>query len=142
MSVSVFVNEADEITIPLFIAASKANPSVVFADSDKTTLLKDCGDEIDPDAVDSHQIIFRTPSYADANRIIDSGIRMDDATFKINPSQMRLERICTLIKSWTFKGADGKEIKPSRENVKKLHPVVALVLGAELEIKLREINAL
>ena len=42
----------------------------------------------------------------------------------------------------TFKGADGTPVKTTRENIKKLHPAVANVLGMELENKLRAVNAI
>ena len=142
MSVEIFVNSEENITVVLYLVASKNDPSIVFTDTDKDVLVKDCADEIDPASVEQHQIIFRRPCYADSNRILDSGIKMDEDSFRINPSMMRLERICTLIRSWTFKGADGTPVKTTRENIKKLHPAVANVLGMELENKLRAVNAI
>lgn len=139
MPISLFINESDEIVVVFYIAESIKTPGFVFADTDKNTLIRIGGDEIDPTAIESHQASFRTPSFGDTNRIMDSGVKMSESEmFTVSPNQIRLERICTLIKSWSFKDGSGGEVRPTRENVKKLHPVVALTLGMALEGQLRE----
>lgn len=140
MSVSLFVDDKEEIVVTVFVAQNKNNPKVLYADPEKEGLLEVAGDNVDLDDVEEHKVTFRLPSFGDSGRIFDAGILMDDDNFRVNPNSMRLERICTLLTDWTFTGPDGKKMATTRTNVQKLHPLIAMAIGVELETKLKEVN--
>jgi hypothetical protein len=137
MTVSLFINDSEEITVLLFVAPAKKG-NFVFCDIDKEMLVKTGAEDIDAEKIEQHQVTFRMPSYGDNNRILDSGVRLTEDSLNVSPHQIRLERICTLIKDWTFKDAKGDAVRVTRDAVKKLHPTVALTLGIALENDLRE----
>jgi len=140
MPASIFIDDNDEnsvITVIVFIANGKKG--FVYCDIDHSKLLKMAGDDVTESDIEQHQVLFKQPSYGDTSRIFSSGIRMGaDEEINISPSQIRQERLCVLLKSWTFKNSAGKDMAATKDNVKKLHPAIAMILGIALEKELSE----
>ena len=138
MPVDLFVDNSEEIDVKIFVAPSKSR-KYIYADIDVAKLKETGKDDIDEANIEEHHVFFRSPSYGDTNKILDAAVSMRaDNSVEISPSEMRLERIATLILRWTFKGKDGKPTKPTRENIRSLHNVVASIIALDLEFQLQE----
>jgi hypothetical protein len=138
MPLDLFVDDTtEEIEVTIFIGASKSR-KFMYADIDEAKVKEVAGDDLLENSIEKHSVFFRTPSFGDAGKILDSAVTLNkDNNIQISPSELRFERIATLILRWTLK-AGGNDIKPNRENIKKLHPVVATVIGLDLEYQLQQ----
>jgi hypothetical protein len=134
MPVSAFTNESDEIVLKL--AIGEVDQTIV-CDTDKSALLK-IHPKLKEEDIEEATATFRMPTYGDMNRIFDASVKVDDLALSVSPAQIRFERLCVLSKSWSFKDAKGEKTKPSRENVRKLHPIIATYLGLYLEEQLKK----
>ena len=130
MSIPIFVDKNAEIEISFAIGTSKTKYNFLYCDVNKEELKKVAEDDLNE--IEEHKAWFREPNFEDANRIFDKSIDIKDAAFKVNFGDMRLERIVTLIKRWTL----GESV--SDKNVKDLHPLVAAVIGHQLDLALTE----
>lgn len=137
MPVDLFVDNSEEIDVKLYVAPSKTR-KYIYADIELDKLKEVAKDDIDEAAIEEHHFWFRSPSFGDSNKILDAAVRMKADSVEFSPSELRLERIATLALRWTFKGKDGKDTKPTRENIRNLHPVVATIAGLDLEFQLQQ----
>jgi len=131
---NLFVNSNDEFSVKIVIGSSKTKPNYIYCDVDEKNL-KDAGGDDLADDFKEYTVWFRVPSYSDINRIVDSAIVADTQNIRINAAEMRESRMCTLIKRWNL---NGEETAATKEEVLKLHPLVAAVISFGMDIELRE----
>jgi adenylate kinase family enzyme len=133
---NIFISADDEFEVKLAVAQAKDDSHQIVADLSGETIKETYKDAIDETTIEEHSIWFRYPSFEDQSKIIDSAVKIENDSYQINPQALRYKRITQLIKRWTFKGRDGKPTNPSAEMVKKLHPVIAMFIGMQLEAEM------
>lgn len=83
------------------------------------------------------EAFFREPNFKDSSELADLAMVMNgDGTVSIGFNQVKMERVCILLKSWNLKGTDGKDLPCSREMVYRLNPTIAFYLASLLEKEL------
>lgn len=130
---NVFVNPDDEIEVRIVVSTSKTNPHLIYADVDEKIL-----QEIHPDdlgEINTYTVWFKVPNYSDMASIVDNGVEISETEARVNPAKMRLGRLCRLIKRWDLTGTNTPA---TTDDIKKLQPVVANVIGYQLDKILTE----
>lgn len=135
----IFVNKDDEVKVNLSMGVSKDNPKIVYADIELAEL-KNVYPDLDLDSIQEHSFVFRLPTYGDNGEITSKAIELGEDGLRLNLAALRINRIVTLLKSWTLIDEQGKPVKISAENIKNLHPNIANMLGMGLELKLTELK--
>jgi hypothetical protein len=130
---NIFINTEDEFCIKLVIGSAKDDPNQVFVDIDAAAMKELYKDALDPDSVEEHVVWFRYPTFNDHTNIIDASVKIENEMYQVNPSALRFKRISQLVKRWTFKGPNGQAVAANADAVKRLHPLIASVLGSQLE---------
>ena len=130
---NIFINSDDEFEVKIAIGSAKDDPRQILADISADKLREIYGDGLDPDSIEEHSVWFRYPDFNDQTKIIDGAIRIENDMYQVNPQALRYKRITQLAKRWTFKGKDGKDTIPNENTVKKLHPLIAQIIGVVLE---------
>jgi len=130
---NLFVNDTDEIKIELTVA--RDNKGRIYANQsaeELEELLKDVDHKSELISV-----VFKRPCYEDIVNLSNQNFLSENGLV-INPIAERKRKMVTLIKSWTIKGADGKEVQPTPEAIGKLEPVIAdtiaILLNAEIGV--------
>lgn len=135
-----FVDSNDTVEIELFMSQNKKGS--LFCETSLEDLKEMLKEEYNEEEVETHSVIFKQPTYSEMNKINDSGVRLSETNMRISPHQIRYERVCVLLKSWSFKDESGNIVPATRESIKQLHPAIADTLGLELEMRLRDMNVL
>jgi hypothetical protein len=131
---NLFINPEEEFVIRFSVATDKYN--TIFCDLTKESLiesLKHMGKEISDFTIEEYKAVFRKPSFGDSMDLYNDIFNVNDkfgVTF--NPIVARYNKIMALIKSWNLK---GKEEKPSEEDVRQLHPVIANAIGIQIDLE-------
>ena len=129
---SLFIDVDEEITIKIFVG--KTANGLLVADAD-LLVLKEGDNPISGD-VEEYEVICRQPNFKDSVEISSSLFNYStDEGVGFNPLSARYEKMVKLIKSWSLKGKDGKEMGVSDENIAKLHPVIATAIGTQLDLQ-------
>ena len=130
--INLFVQENDEIKIKFAVAVSKDSGSlyVDISRSDLETMVKDFECEIE-----DHFVIFKKPSFKDMVEM-SKGFSSDGVEVKIDVMKGKMQRLLTLLKSWSVRDAQGNIIIPSEGIIEKLHPIVAEFLVDQLDLEL------
>jgi hypothetical protein len=130
---NLFVKEDDEFEVRFTVAIDK--DGTIFCDLNEESLresvegladLKEC-------EVKSYKAVFKKPSFGDTVELYQSVFdttEMGNMTF--NPILARYKKISELIKSWDL---TGEEKKPTPQEIKKLHPVVANAIGIQVDLE-------
>ena len=130
----IFVNPDDEIIVRIVVARNKHG--AIFTEN-SMSLLKETyqEDEIDESTIEEFEAVFRQPSFKDAVELSTefSLSTTNEASVDFNPVDARFRKMSKLLKSWTFKEEDGTAVPPTEENVAKLHPTIATVIGNTLD---------
>lgn len=128
------ITENDKINIKVALAQDKDGK--LLCDVNKDMLLKTYGDIVQDETVEEHVVTFRRPTFKD-NVDISSGVDLSgtegDFRVRFNPLSLRYARFTSLIQSWTFKDEEGKDLPAIEENIKQLDPVVANIIGIQLD---------
>lgn len=133
---SLLIDENDEIVVHFVIAWSKDGRNV-RAEVTRDDLQALYGDTIDDSTIQEHTATFRRPSFGDTVRMSQNvyatsdGLRVD-----FNPYVMRMGRLSSLIKSWTLADGEGNPIPATPESVAKVDPVVAQIIGIQLDAEI------
>ena len=126
------VSPNDEIKIQFALAIRKDGQ--VVGDISADMLKESFGDTVDPETIESHEAVFRRPNFADT---VDMGNQVntsDGIRFEVNPSAMRMARMCKLLKNWTLtEGEERKPVPPTAESIMSLEPVIAHIIGVQLD---------
>lgn len=93
---------------------------------------------IDESKAKSYEVFFRYPTYKDNLVFLDSGVKFDDnGILSFVSNQSRYTRFVTLLKRWTFKDEEGKDVAATAENAERLDPTLSAVIVSELEKALK-----
>jgi len=127
MPLELFVKSDDTFVVNFAVCADKKNPYTLYADVSVEKLIEMYGEEANVDTIESHSATFRRPSFSDMSKLYDEAFSWDGTQVKTNASSMRLGKMILLLKSWTLKNP------ATEQEVRQLNPVIALVLGSELD---------
>ncbi len=130
---NLFVNENDEFIVSFTVATDKEG--TIYCDIDKQSLvanLEGFKRDISEYEFCDYKAIFRKPSFGDTMTLYDSIFSTDGLNVNFNPVMARYRKIAALIKSWNLK---GKDEKPTEEDIQKLHPVIANVIGGMIDLE-------
>jgi hypothetical protein len=131
---NLFISESDEFKINFSVATGKDNS--IFCDLDRSSLilsLESTGRIISNFEIEDYYATFKKPSFGNMINIYSSIFSVGGAEggVNFNPTATRFNKIIFLIKSWNLK---GKEEKPTEEDIKNLNPLIANIIGGELDI--------
>ncbi len=125
---NLFISPDDEFIIKFCVAIDKDD--TIFCDLEKKSLISllgSMGREVSDFSIEEYSATFKKPSFGDTMELYNSIISVNEDTgVNFNPVIARYNKIVALIKSWDLK---GEVTKPSEEEIRQLHPVVANVVG-------------
>lgn len=130
---NLFIEDNDEICINLFVGTYK--DGTIFCEKNEEMLLKSMSGLVDPVdcMIESYEIKFKKPSFGDSINLY--GVIFGDKSSSFNPVAARFNIMVELAKEWNL--TDNKEfVKPTEEQIKKLHPVIASFIGIQLDAEI------
>ena len=133
---NLLISPEDTITIPVILAELK-NGSLV-ADESVDVLKEIYEGDLIVDSCEPHEVVFRRPAFGDTVDMVGKVTTHDGVNMDFNPYAIRFERMCKLLKSWTFKAKD-KPIPATTASLAQLHPLVANYIGARLDAEIGSI---
>jgi hypothetical protein len=110
----------------------------LVAESTQEQLNTVYGDTIDSATIEKHEAVFRRPSFGDSIKLTGD-VSLNSTSFNFNPFAIRLARMTTLIKRWTFFDEYGKMKDITPESISKLNPIIANIISSQLEDELGNI---
>ena len=126
---NLFVNEKDEFTVRFTVATDEKG--TIFCDLNKKSLIESFEEKIKEMEIKDYEVVFRKPSFGDSVELYDSIFSLKNgADLNFNPVLARYNKIIALVKSWNLQG-DMSE--PTEEEIRKLHPTIATVIGIQLD---------
>ena len=125
---NLFISPDDEFIVKFCVAADKDD--TIFCDLEKKSLissLESMGREVSDFSIEEYNATFKKPSFGDTSSLYDSifSVNNEDG-ISFNPIIARYNKIVALIKSWDLTGEDKK---PTEEDIRSLHPVIANAIG-------------
>ncbi len=131
---NLFIEEDDVIEIKFSVATD--GEGAVFCDLSNEGLVKGL-EAINVDLseyeIKDYVANFKKPSFGDTMGLYDSVFTTSDGqNISFNPISARFRKITLLIKDWNL---TGDVTKPTEKEIKRLHPVVASVVGAQLDVE-------
>jgi len=82
----------------------------------------------------SYSATFKRPSFGDTIGLYDDIFKTKDGSYvDFNPLAARYQKISLLIKDWDLEDTEGNKVEANAKNVKNLHPMIANVLGIQLD---------
>lgn len=126
-----FVKPEDEFDISIVVGSSKTKKEHIYCNTDEASLKEVAGEDLD--TYKTYKIVFRYPTYGDSIKIVDAAVSLSVDSVNLAPGELRMERISTLIKSWNL-----AEKAPDRTQIESLNPLVANVIGFQLDEALKE----
>ena len=125
---NLFIQENEEFTIRFTVATDKKG--TIFCDMNKGSL-KESIQGVEDMEVQDYKAIFKRPSFGDSLELYNSIFSVNDETgVNFNPLLARYNKIVSLIKSWNLK---GEEEKPTVEDIRSLHPIIATAIGIQID---------
>ena len=127
---NLFISESDEFKIQICVGTGKNGE--IYCDTTKDLLVKSVLEFMDISKYEfkDYEIVFRKPSFSDMTILYDQIFSMSVGnSISFNPQMALYKKIILLIKRWNLK---GKEEKPTEEDIKNLNPLIANIIGAEL----------
>ncbi len=131
---NLFIEEDDVIQIKFSVATD--SDGVVFCDLSNEGLAKGLeaiNAELSEYEIKDYVANFKKPSFGDTMGLYDSVFTtVDGQNVSFNPISARFRKITLLIKDWNL---TGEVVKPTEKEIRRLHPVVAAVIGAQLDVE-------
>ena len=129
---NLFVNDNDEFIVEFAVATDEYG--TIFCDLKKDSLVELLRDlEKEDYEIQEYKAIFKKPSFGDTINLYGSVFNITtDAGINMNPVLVRYNKIIALVKSWNLK---GKEEKPTEEEIRSLHPVIANAIGIQIDLE-------
>ena len=133
-----FIDKEDTITIS-FVLTKDSKGALIAYDSKK--ILEEEYEDVDPEdfydksCVEEYTVVFKRPSFGDTVQMGQSINMSDLSSVNFDPWTLRFQRMKHLLKSWNLKDNDGKPMSANAENLSKLHPTVANIIGTQLDIE-------
>ncbi len=128
------ISPDDRITVKFAIGLLKDGQMV--GDTNEEMLARTFEEELEMDTVESHEASFRRPTFGDLVEISGKVSTVDGTGFDFNPLAIRLTRMKSLLKSWTLEDEDDGPIPANAESVNNLEPLVANIIGMQLDTAL------
>lgn len=129
---NLFINPNDEFIIKFSVAIDKDD--TIFCDLLRENLisrLEAMDRKVDDFTIEDYSAVFKKPSFGDSTTLYSEILSLSDSGMQFNPVKARYNKMTALIKSWDLK---GEENKPTEEEIKKLHPVIANVIGIQIDL--------
>jgi hypothetical protein len=131
---SLFVNKNDEFIVNFSVGTNEeGNVYCDITEESLKILLAGIGNE-EEFVIHNYKATFKKPSFGDSVDLYDSIFSVsgsDNVNVKFNPIAARYNKIKSLIKSWNLKGTDEK---PTDDDIKNLHPIIATVIGIQVDM--------
>ena len=128
---NLFVKENDEFTVEFTVATN--DKGGIFCDTNKESLLESIG-ELGTMEIKDYKAVFKKPSFGTSMEIFNDVLNISSINgISLNPLLDRYNRISALIKRWDLTDSDNK---PSEEEIKSLHPVIATVIGILIDAEI------
>ena len=133
--IPVFIDQEKEIEITIWVGASKKSPDFIYCDFDFDKFKEVSGEDLKN--FKEYKLWFRYPSFNDNNVLLSNSLKYSVSNeLELSPTKLSFDRICMLIKRWTF----PKEC--NTDNLKGLSPIVGLVVGMALDNELKKLGLL
>ena len=131
---NLFISPDDEFAVKFSVAIDKEG--TIFCDLERKSLissLEAMGREITDFTLEDYTATFKKPSFGDTIEMYGNIFNMnEDSEVSFSPLMARYNKIVALIKSWDLK---GKEEKPTEEDIRQLHPVIAGAIGIVIDLE-------
>jgi len=129
---NLFISKDSEVKVEIWVSEQSPGRLVYWSNEEFMKSSK-----VNPDLVSHLEIVFREPNYLDSTELADIAMAMErDGSFSMSMNQVRLERVCRLLKSWNLTNDKGEPVSPTRGNVERLHPFIAMAIASTLEDRL------
>ncbi len=125
---NLFVKENEEFIVKFTVATDEEG--TIFCDINRESLIESIKETKNMDVQD-YKVVFKRPSFGDTTKLYDSIFSLGDDGVNFNPLSARYNKIVALIKSWNL---NGKEEKPTEQDIRSLHPLVATVIGIQVDL--------
>jgi len=128
---NLFIQENEEFTIRFTVATD--DKGTIFCDLNKESLVESIEGTDKMDICD-YKAVFKKPSFGDSLDLYNSIFSVNENSgVNFNPLLARYNKIVALIKIWNLKGEDEK---PTEEDVRSLHPIIATVIGIQMDAEI------
>ena len=129
---NLFVKKDDEFTAEFTVATN--DKGAIFCDINKDSLLESIGEEEGMEIKD-YKAVFKKPSFGSTMDMFNDmfSITNGSSNINLNPLLDRYNKITALIKRWDLTENEGK---PSEEDIKSLHPIIATVIGILIDAEI------
>jgi hypothetical protein len=127
---NLFIQENEEFTIGFTVATDEKG--IIFCDLNRKSL-EESIQGVEGMEVQDYEAVFKRPSFGSTAKLYNEIFSVSEKGLNFNPLLARQNSIVALIKSWNLK---GKDEKPTEEEIRSLHPVVALAIGIQLEAEM------
>jgi len=127
---SLFINENDEFIVEFVVGFDKNG--LLWCDLNEDSLRKIFDNKDEELKITEYKAVFRKPAFGDTISLNAFSASADGLNF--NPVENRFKKIDLLIKKWNLESEDGKMTKPTEGAIKKLHPIIAAVIGAQVDL--------
>lgn len=125
---NLFIENDEEFVIRFSVAVDKKG--TIFCDIDRKSL-EDLVTGYEDMDMEDYKVVCKKPSFGDSLELYNSIFSVNDDTgVNFNPLLARYNKIIALIKSWNLK---GEEEKPTVQDIRSLHPVIATVIGIQID---------
>ena len=132
---NLFIKENEEFTVNVVVATDKRGS--LYCDIDEENLRKSIEGlvSVEECEINKYSVRFKKPSFGDTLNLYDSIFSLDQASsVRFNPALARLQKIMALIREWDLTD-DRKFKKPTEDEVKKLHPIIANAIGIQVDVE-------
>jgi len=132
---NLFVQENEEFSIGFTVATDEKG--TIYCDLNRKSM-EESLKGVENMEIQDYKAVFKRPSFGGTTELYEKIFSVGADGFNFNPILIRQKTIIALIKSWNLK---GKEEKPTEEEIKSLHPIIATVISIQLEAEIGYLNA-
>lgn len=124
----------DDVFVVEIVVATKGDILYCDMKENKEALMENIKDidKTEGFVVKEYKVVFRRPSFSDTISLYDSVVKTTEDGLQINPIVARYQKMISLIKEWNL---TGEVKKPTKEEIQKLHPMVAGMIGLRLDVE-------
>ena len=129
---SLFIDKNEEFNVN-FVVATHKEEKTIWCDKDEESLRKII---TDPSQYDfkSYKASFRKPNFGDTINLYGSVFSTDiNGKVAFNPLDIRYKKIVALLKDWNLTDDIGEKVPPTKQNIMRLHPMIAHFIGTQVE---------
>jgi len=130
---NLFVQENEEFSIGFTVATDAKG--TIYCDLNRKSM-EESLQGVENMEIHDYKAVFKKPSFGDSTELYEKIFSVSENGVNFNPILARQNSIVALIKSWNLKGEDEK---PTEEDIRSLHPVVAMAIGIQLDAEIGNI---